>query len=277
MDKNFDIINKLKKFIDKQSFKRLYICEKSAPSINQINVSNLSHRLAIPMKGFHQMEIPSGNGIRLINPKAGDLVWMPMGSWNKPSWLKKVDTITLLFNENYIQVNNAIVCDVEKERKRTSNRIQLNKNSPLQLYLNLLSNHELEMSGLLHLLISFIITYTSTYNLNYELNSFSHSSKLYKSIHIWLNEHAFEKINRTVAAKEFKISESHLSRIFKQNSKQTFNDTLTEIRVEFSKKLLIQNRHSISEISEIIGFNDSNYFSRVFKKVTSKCPMDWEN
>ena len=54
---------------------------------------------------------------------------------------------------------------------------------------------------------------------------------------------------------------------------------LTQIRISHAKRLLrLKHRSgmSIQEISWLSGFQDSLYFSRVFKKVTGVPPQDWE-
>lgn len=52
---------------------------------------------------------------------------------------------------------------------------------------------------------------------------------------------------------------------------------LINTRISFAQKLLLDDlsNYKIREIAEMCGFDDQLYFSRVFKKVTGFCPMDY--
>ena len=50
---------------------------------------------------------------------------------------------------------------------------------------------------------------------------------------------------------------------------------LTYVRVTNAKKLLRESTLSVMEVAERCGFNDSNYFSAVFKKVKGMTPMSY--
>ncbi len=68
-------------------------------------------------------------------------------------------------------------------------------------------------------------------------------------------------------AKHVHLSPTYFSYLFSQVQKQTFSDFLMETRLAKAKELLEQSPGvSISNIARIIGYNDPNYFSRVFKK-----------
>ncbi|WP_066636830.1 PocR ligand-binding domain-containing protein [Desulfolucanica intricata] len=68
------------------------------------------------------------------------------------------------------------------------------------------------------------------------------------------------------------INPTYLSYLFRQVTGYTFKNYLTQLRVEKAKQLLLNSSLTVSEISQRIGYEDSNYFSRVFKKVTGIPP-----
>jgi YesN/AraC family two-component response regulator len=47
------------------------------------------------------------------------------------------------------------------------------------------------------------------------------------------------------------------------------------MKMEFAKRWLIENSLTLREISEKLGFNDYNYFSRTFKKRTGITPFNF--
>lgn len=67
----------------------------------------------------------------------------------------------------------------------------------------------------------------------------------------------------------------YFSKVFKQLTGATFIDFLTEVRITQAKKLMEQKELSLKEICYLIGYNDPNYLSRVFKKVVGKTPSEY--
>ncbi len=71
------------------------------------------------------------------------------------------------------------------------------------------------------------------------------------------------------------LSASYFSRLFSEETGDNFIGYLTGIRIEKAKELLIRTNKKIYEISYMIGYENSNYFSRVFKKETGISPYDY--
>ena len=53
--------------------------------------------------------------------------------------------------------------------------------------------------------------------------------------------------------------------VFKRETGSSIIDYLLDARIDEAKKLLLEGTMSLREISEAVGFNDYNYFSRAFK------------
>ncbi|OAB40490.1 AraC family transcriptional regulator [Paenibacillus antarcticus] len=71
------------------------------------------------------------------------------------------------------------------------------------------------------------------------------------------------------------VNPSHLSRKFKQEVRMTMMDYINQKRIEESKLYLQRGMISITEVAFMVGFNDLNYFTRVFKKYTSITPTQY--
>ena len=59
------------------------------------------------------------------------------------------------------------------------------------------------------------------------------------------------------------------------NEKTTFQILLSESRQEKAKALLKENKLSIQEISNLLGYADISHFSRAFKKWTNMTPSNY--
>ena len=65
--------------------------------------------------------------------------------------------------------------------------------------------------------------------------------------------------------------------IFKRETGQSIIGYLTDQRIIEAKKLLIDSLLSLKEVAENVGFEDYNYFSRIFKKKTGYTPTQFRN
>lgn len=70
-------------------------------------------------------------------------------------------------------------------------------------------------------------------------------------------------------------SESHLSHIFKRRMNVNINTYINKVRVEASKNFLVDSDSSIADIAFSVGFNDPNYYSRVFSSLVSISPREY--
>ncbi|AZK48536.1 response regulator [Paenibacillus lentus] len=64
----------------------------------------------------------------------------------------------------------------------------------------------------------------------------------------------------------FFVSKEYLSRAFKNEFKQNLSDYIQQLRMEKSKKLLLEGEQPIRAIAESCGYEEVAYFYRVFKK-----------
>ena len=71
------------------------------------------------------------------------------------------------------------------------------------------------------------------------------------------------------------ISPAYLSAQFKKYQKMNFLDCLTELRINAAKELLADPLRSTAEVASMVGYDDSSYFARAFKKRTGMTPTQY--
>lgn len=91
----------------------------------------------------------------------------------------------------------------------------------------------------------------------------------------FLQNNFAQQIRLSDAAFVCHCSESYLSKIFQRRMKLNFNAYLNKLRIEASKELLTGNPMPISEIALSVGFNDSNYYSRIFALLCGIPPTEY--
>lgn len=70
-------------------------------------------------------------------------------------------------------------------------------------------------------------------------------------------------------------SESYLSHIFKRRLNVNINVYINKVRIEASKNFLMDSDSSVSEIASSVGFDDANYYSRVFSALVGISPSEY--
>jgi two-component system response regulator YesN len=73
------------------------------------------------------------------------------------------------------------------------------------------------------------------------------------------------------------LSTTYFSFIFKRETKMTFINYLTQIRMDAAKELLRTTSMKAFEIAEKVGYSESNYFSYSFKKKFGMSPSEYRN
>ncbi len=77
--------------------------------------------------------------------------------------------------------------------------------------------------------------------------------------------------------KRFKFSVSHLSAIFKKTEGVTIVDYITNKKIERAAQLIRESEFSIKYISSLVGYDNIQYFSKVFKRIMEISPTDYSN
>ena len=89
----------------------------------------------------------------------------------------------------------------------------------------------------------------------------------------YLEENYAQNITLSSLGEMFYSNSSDISRVFKQKTGKNYSDYLLDIRIEQAKKLLIGTTFSIGRISDMVGFDNTKYFSRIFKEKTGVQPI----
>ena len=71
------------------------------------------------------------------------------------------------------------------------------------------------------------------------------------------------------------LSTSYVCTFFKSETGQTLNQYITEYRIEKAKVFLKDSNIKMSDIAGKVGYNDPNYFSKIFRKETSYTPSEY--
>lgn len=92
---------------------------------------------------------------------------------------------------------------------------------------------------------------------------------------LYVDQHFDEDLTVKYLAGRMGINSNYLSTLFKKETGKTFTQYLTDLRIEGAIKLLMETDANVSQIAKSVGYQDAQYFYRVFKKCTSKTPLSY--
>lgn len=118
---------------------------------------------------------------------------------------------------------------------------------------------------------------TEVTEINNENEELDRPQYLVKQAIEYINKYYNQKLDLQTIADELFVSTWHLSKVIKKQTGTNFVDLLNSARVENAKKLLVESNMKIYEIAEYVGYTDTAYFSKIFKKITQVTPNEYRN
>ncbi|NQX61038.1 helix-turn-helix transcriptional regulator [Paenibacillus qinlingensis] len=100
---------------------------------------------------------------------------------------------------------------------------------------------------------------------------------LVERIKRYVNQHFKENISLTEIASEVFMSPTYICAVFKRETGQTINEFIIVIKMNYAKKMLESTKLKIMDISEDLGYENSQYFSYSFKKYLGETPQQYRN
>ncbi|WP_139996803.1 response regulator transcription factor [Paenibacillus paridis] len=117
--------------------------------------------------------------------------------------------------------------------------------------------------------------YEEACEISVQLSGKDKERSVIEEIASYIEQHPHEEITLQDISERFYLSREYISRKFKQETSGNLSDFIAEVRIKRAKELLANGQLKISQVAELVGFQDEKYFSRVFKKRTNCSPNDY--
>ncbi|KXF81257.1 helix-turn-helix transcriptional regulator [Enterovibrio coralii] len=113
--------------------------------------------------------------------------------------------------------------------------------------------------------------------LNVQVMEISKQKQLFHQILTYIRCHFHEQICRDTVAREFCISPSYLSHLFKQYGEVGFNEYINRERFAHARHLLLEKGLRVKQVALESGFVDADYFCRMFKRLAGMTPSQYRS
>jgi len=103
------------------------------------------------------------------------------------------------------------------------------------------------------------------------------SQQLCLSIQEYLEKNYMDpNLSLSFIAEHFHFSDSYFSQFYKDSFGESFSAALENIRLKHAKQLILENRISIEQIAQLVGYTNSTTFRRAFKRNTGYSPSSYK-
>ncbi|UOQ86978.1 AraC family transcriptional regulator [Gracilibacillus salinarum] len=168
---------------------------------------------------------------------------------------------------NFLNINQAFLL------LRDINGIVLN--SLKQLVLELDKGNESDNYLMVHLLLSQLLLQVSENVEKTKERPIKQTDIYIRKVIDYIHENYDYDIKIEELAQLVHLHPNYLHRIFKGALNITIMEYLTNFRIDKAKMLLTRSDIPVTDISNYVGMNSSQYFSKVFKKETGATPIEY--
>ena len=206
--------------------------------------------------------------------KQGDLIFYAPMQFHTQSTFEKISSsyLTINFKMNFNHAD--LLCNKIFSLKRDSYFI-------VTKLIEELSNDNLYSNDLsLCYLKQLIIQMLRLDNSHFHSKPTTHMQQTYENellndILLYIDDNIYEKISVSTLCDHFCISTSMLHSLFRKNMNNTAKKYINELKLSKSKELIRNSTHTLSEISEMLGFSSIHYFSKKFKSYFNISPTEY--
>lgn len=200
--------------------------------------------------------------------------------------IHKTDSESCLHNERILLSFEDSIFDSESRRllyELTDNKLIHIPENKLPVVEELLRKLQLEVKqddvfsdGLRKLYILELLTLLCRLRYDY-VPKLSETEELMHAVAEYIKDNYSQNLSLAALSRRFAVSESCLSRKFKAVCGIGLNEYITNVRIHNAEQFLLESNLTVTQIAERCGFNDSNYFATVFKKMKGITPLKYGN
>ncbi len=215
-------------------------------------------------------------GDEIFTVKKDNFVFVPKGMFHKTDSETCLhnERILISFDDSLFDSSNLYILDeLKKTRIMSIPESKINTLTSIMYNLEQESEKEDEYSDYLFKLYTLELLALLCRFKHKPKRKIEGSEKLIHDISEYISKNFDKNISLSALSGMFSVSESHLCRKFKDISGIGINEYITYVRILNAEKLLKSKKYSITDVALMCGFNDSNYFSTVFKKVKGITPL----
>lgn len=110
-----------------------------------------------------------------------------------------------------------------------------------------------------------------------DVTTLKSSNEHVQNIIKYIEGHITEKLSLQSISQSIGLTKEYTATIFKKETGRTVTEYINERKMFLAKEYIVHNKMSLNDISNYLGFDNYNYFSRIFKRYFKTTPSDFRN
>lgn len=255
---------------------------------NFIQRSETSRPQKMPFSHFHKGHelyfLDEGTakyfvGTEIFVLHTGDLIFIPAGTFHQTSYEKEAAAkrVVFSFDDNFIDDDcKKYLCELSENKYV---RLPFEKQAHIrEIILKSEREYKHKKQGhteLERLYFNQLLILISRFRLSGKQHFYSPMHKAMQQAAEYISENINEDLSLRALSEHFLMSPSYFSKQFRAVTGIGLNEYIAITRVTAAEKLLANGTLSVTEVAMRCGFNDSNYFASVFKRIKGITPKKY--
>ncbi len=218
-----------------------------------------------------------GSEIYLLN--SGDFILIPKNQYHKTEYQSDTDVerLMLIFDEEFL--GEEYQHYMEPLTKIKHIRVPADELHPFRSILKKIEvESEQKRDGYLDMQKMYLrqlLILLSRHGREAVSQGLSETYKMAQDAARYISTNCSKDLSLKYVAELYSLSPGHFSKQFKKATGVGFTEYVLLSRIHMAKEMLESGEKNISAVALACGFNDSNYFSRVFKKLNGISPKKY--
>lgn len=192
------------------------------------------------------------------------------------------NSVAMRYFENYYTVLNKTLSPfIELIIKEAEQSFVIPKNDPMLTKLTKIKDapagsEQLIKTYLEQLLIHLIRDMTKSKVNGIFTNKESMENHIVKEIKEYVDTQLYSNIGINAVCRQIGYGKSYLCKLFKEQTGNTIARFVTERKIDAAKRMIREGNLNFTQISDALAFDNPQYFSRVFKRITDMTPSEFK-
>ena len=207
----------------------------------------------------------------------GEMLFIPARAANLPVSDKPVMLLSLVFSPAWLGLSfydNRTASLLRPVRRIELPHLQRGEGEAILTALTHLSRSPQMQDVIQPLMLSLLHLCRSVVNIRPEVQR-PRSEFLYQSMCNWVQDNYAQPLTRDSVAQFFNITPNHLSKLFTQHGTMSFLEYVRWVRMAKARMILQKYHLSIAEVAQRCGYQDSDYFCRLFHREFGLTPGEY--
>lgn len=232
-------------------------------------------RLLVILSGSKYAVLPLPEGRNKVKLETGDIVYCLPCTWEHHDWSGSYEMLCVVPRKEFLRVSYYVNDSEETVIKPEADfhHTGLPYSEAMRNVVKALN----AATGIKDREIIYALIKSLLGMANYECSRNANPSSgrpelLFNRIRNWTANSFQEEISRNLAAKVFGVSSGYISQLFNTYSSCSFQDFLTQCRIDHARNLLEESDLAIYEVADRSGFSNCVHFVRRFREINGISP-----